>query len=454
MTRAGPEAPPAERPPEASRAGGLARVLRRPQFSLLVVGQTVSQLGDKLHHMALIALVGAEAEARTSGFAFSQLAVVFTLPMLFGPLAGALVDRWNKRVTMIVCDVIRAIIVALIPLLYRYSGHLWPVYVVAFFVFLLGVFFNSAKMALIPDLVSHDTLLPANAALTLIGRVATVTGIVGGGLMIGWSIWRRFGLTGYEAGFYMDAASYVVSVLSLVLITIISAAHARRAALGHWTGIEAAALVRREFAHLTGDMRQTVTFVRANPELRFVFGTIVLLGALAASIYVVMTSAVQNVMQQGPRGVGFLGGVAAAGMIVGSLVVGTVGSRWNKRHIILVGCLLVGALMIVGGMFFSFGVFMPIALVGGTALAPIMVSQDTLVHESAPAEARALIFSTRELVLGASFMISALLVGGGISVLGYLGAHSPHRLALLILGVLICAAAMAGEVVVLRRSHG
>ncbi len=60
-------------------------------------------------------------------------------------------------------------------------------YVVAFFVGVFGVFFNAAKMAVIPDLVQHEELLPANAALTSIGRVATVTGMVGGGLLVEWS---------------------------------------------------------------------------------------------------------------------------------------------------------------------------------------------------------------------------------------------------------------------------
>ncbi|MFN8582281.1 MAG: hypothetical protein U0163_15070 [Gemmatimonadaceae bacterium] len=132
---------------------GMADVLRRTPFSLLVVGQTISQLGDKLHHMALIALVGAGATASTGGIELAKLSVVFTLPViLFGPIAGAMVDRWDKRLTMIVCDGIRAIIVALIPALFAATGHLWPVYMVAFVVFALGLFFNAAKMSLIPDL--------------------------------------------------------------------------------------------------------------------------------------------------------------------------------------------------------------------------------------------------------------------------------------------------------------
>jgi MFS family permease len=434
------------------RAGtGLATVLGRPQFSLLVVGQTVSQLGDKLHHMALIALIGAEAETSTSGFAYAQLAVVSTLPLLFGPIVGALVDRMDKRLTMIICDFIRASIVAVIPWVYRSTNHLWPVYIVAFFVFLLGVFFNSAKMALIPDLVRRDQLLSANAALTSIGRFATVGGLVGGGLVIGWGIWQRVGWTGYEAGFYLDSVSYVVSVITLILITVIGAAHARRRA-SHLTTGETAAVVRRELQHLAGDMRQTLGLIRSNRDLRFVFATVILLGVLAASVYIIFTASVQSVLRQGTRGVGYLGGLAAAGMVVGSLVVGTAGTRWNKRHTVLVGHVIVGLLMIIAAVPFHFAGFAPIAFFGGAVLAPIMVSQDTLLHEAAPAADRALIFSTRDLILGVTFGASALLVGSGISVLAYLGSDNPYRLALPILGALICLAAAVGEWSLRRRA--
>jgi MFS family permease len=416
------------------------------------VGQTVSQFGDKLHHMALIALVGAEAAVETSGIALAQLSVVFTLPLIFGPLAGALVDRWNKRLTMIVCDGIRAVIVAMIPWLYRETGHLWPVYIVAFFVFLLGVFFNAAKMALIPDLVGNTQLMAANAALTSIGRFATIFGIVGGGVIIGWGIWSRIGWTGYQAGFYIDALSYLVSVGTLVVIALLSAAHARRNA-GAFSAPEAAELVRRELQHISADMRQTLGLIRRHRDLRFVFITVILLAFMAASLFVVVTPLVQSVMGAGPQGVGYLGGLLAGGMAVGSLAIGSLGSSWNRRHIVLIGFLVLGALMLVGAWRYSFTALIPVAFLAGLVLAPAMVSQDTLLHEAAPQGARGLIFSTRDLLLGLAFMAAALAVGWLTRLLGILGHPQPFRLALFGVGVLIIGAAAGGEISVLRAAR-
>src|SRR4029079_2957887 len=125
----------------------------------------------------------------------------------------------------------------------------------------------------------------------------------------------------------------------------------------------------------------------------------------------------------------------------------------NQRQIILVGCLLMGVLMVIGALRYTYLVFAPVAFLGGVVLAPVMVSQDTVLHESAPSASRGLIFSTRDLVLGGVFMGWSLVVGSGVQALGGLGAATAYRLALFALGVLICAAAVAGETAVLRRSR-
>lgn len=430
----------------------LASVLRRPPFLLLVVGQTVSQFGDKLHHMALIALVGASARTETGGLELAKLSVVFTAPVvLFGPLAGALVDRWNKRITMVVCDALRAVLVVSMPFLYRTTGHLWAVYVAAFFVFLLGTFFNSAKMALIPDLVPRTELLPANAALTSVGRVATVVGIVGGGLIMSAGVWARLGWTNYAAGFFIDAASFLLSVLTLIGIIALSRDHLGPPGRGR--SREAEARAQRRLAGLAHDVGETLSVAMRTPGLRFAFISLVLLALFASTVYVAMTLAVQTVMGRGTAGVGYLGGLLGGGMVLGSLAVGSLGARLRRERLIMWGTFLIGILMVVAGVWFSFRVFVPVALLGGLVLAPVMVAQDTMLHEHAPSGSRAVVFSTKDLIVAAVFAGSAFLVGGGIYLLDFLGVVQPYRLALMLVGGAISLAALAVEVLGIRRAR-
>lgn len=428
----------------------IASVLRRPPFLLLVAGQTMSQLGDKLQHMALIALVGAGARADSGGLELAKLSVVFTAPVvLFGPLAGALVDRWNKRLTMVVCDALRAILVVAMPAVYATTGQLWAVYVVAFFVFLLGLFFNSAKMSLIPDLVARDELLAANAALTSVGRVATVVGIVGGGIILGSTFWSRFGWTSYTAGFYLDSLSFLLSVVSLIGIVTLAPKRPRAA-----TGVPPKPRpVKRSLRGLVHDVRETVGVVRRTRGLRFAFLSLILLALFAATVYVAMTVSVQTVMGRGTKGVGYLGGLLAGGMVLGSLAVGSVGGRVPREQVIIWGTLIIGLLMVGAGFWFSFAVFVPVAVVGGAVLAPVMVAQDTLLHEHAPSDSRAVVFSTKDLMVAAVFAGSAFLIGGGIYLLGTLGVREPFRWALGLVGVFISLTSLAVEGLSLRGRH-
>ena len=428
--------------------GGIAEVLKRPQFTLLVIGQTVSQLGDRLHNMALFALVEAAAATETTALEVSKIGVATLIPTALAPIVGALVDRWNKRATMIVCDLFRAIIVSLIPWVYLTFGYIWPVYIVAFFVGLAGVFFNAAKMALIPDLVEHEQLLPANAALNTIGRVATVTGLVGGGLLVGWGIWQRIGWEGWQAGFYIDALSYAISVITLAGIMVLSHAAFRRNGHHHHLA-ESADVVRQEVAHFRSNMRETFQLIKTHHGLRFVFLMVVVLGALAGSIYNILSSATLSVLAAGTEGVGILGGILAGGMIVGSLAVGTIGRNWDKRWMMVIGCLLMGALMVLGSAWFSYAVFLPISFFGGAVLAPVMVSMDTLLHEWSPRKARGLVFSTRDTVLGASFVSVNLLAGVVIAALPAF-ADTPYAVGLFIFGLVVVVGTLGASWTQLR----
>ena len=106
--------------PPTSEAGAEAAGLRRQSpylrlfanrnFSLLWTGQLVSLIGDRIHVIALGTLVATRGTALEVGITFAMTAVP---SVFFGPLAGVLVDRWDRRRTMIACDVIRSVLVLL-----------------------------------------------------------------------------------------------------------------------------------------------------------------------------------------------------------------------------------------------------------------------------------------------------------------------------------------------------
>ena len=180
-----------------SRAKGrnqMLPVLKNVEFQIFSWSQAVSLFGDKLDYMALLAMIAffSTKYGWASSRAISYLSVIVAMPVvLFGPLAGILVDRWDRRKVMIFCDSARTILVLAIPLVALATSNLILIYAVAFMVFLFGLFFNTSRLSIIPNLVGKDNLLGANSFMSFVGRVATFLGMFVGGLIVDWKWWQH-----------------------------------------------------------------------------------------------------------------------------------------------------------------------------------------------------------------------------------------------------------------------
>ena len=133
-------------------------------FRRLWTGQVISEVGDWLNNIAVLALAIQLAGAGRVGLAVATYAIARHLPLfLFGPVAGVVVDRVSRRRVMIAADVARALL-ALGFMLANRAGSLALIYVVGASLFSVSAFFNAAKRASIPNLVgSTEELLAANS---------------------------------------------------------------------------------------------------------------------------------------------------------------------------------------------------------------------------------------------------------------------------------------------------
>ncbi|HEX6184667.1 MAG TPA: MFS transporter [Pyrinomonadaceae bacterium] len=143
-------------------------------FRRLWMGQVVSEVGDWLNNIAVLALVIQLAGAGSVGLAVATYAIARHLPLfLFGPVAGVVVDRASRRRVMIAADVARAVL-ALGFLLANRSGSLAVIYVVGASLFSVSAFFNAAKRASIPNLVGPTEELLAANSLSASTTAATI----------------------------------------------------------------------------------------------------------------------------------------------------------------------------------------------------------------------------------------------------------------------------------------
>jgi DHA3 family macrolide efflux protein-like MFS transporter len=122
-------------------------VLRRRHLAILWVSQVLSAMGDYLYDIAVLWI----AVKQVGGGAGLVAAAESGSMLLFGLLGGVYADRWNRRRVMIAMDILRALAVALLPIL-AFTGtlQLWHLVVVAVIVGSLGALFDPALQASLP----------------------------------------------------------------------------------------------------------------------------------------------------------------------------------------------------------------------------------------------------------------------------------------------------------------
>jgi MFS family permease len=187
-------------------------VTGRAAFRWLWAGQTASVLGTAVSGLAIptIAIVSLNA----APFAVGVLgAVQFGAFPLLGLFAGVWVDRWSRRTTMLIADVIRALALATVPLAaFAHVLGFAQLVAVAACVGVASVFFEVAYQSLVPSIVAPAELEGANARL----EFSTSAAQIGGNGLAG----ALISLAGAPVAVIVDAASYVVSVLTLAAVRV------------------------------------------------------------------------------------------------------------------------------------------------------------------------------------------------------------------------------------------
>lgn len=185
-----------------------ASLWRNRDYMLLWSGQIVSNMGSQVSQLAfplfILLLTHSPVQAGLAGALRAFPYLIFSLP------AGALIDRWDRKRVMILCDSGRAVALGSIPVALAF-GFLTvaQLFAVSFIEGTLFVFFNIAEVACLPRVVSKEQLPAANAQNFATEGITTLIGPPVSGVL--YSI-------AYSLPFLADAVSYLVSVLSLFFI--------------------------------------------------------------------------------------------------------------------------------------------------------------------------------------------------------------------------------------------
>ncbi|MFC5693197.1 MFS transporter [Amycolatopsis mediterranei] len=331
-------------------------VAHNRNFFLLSGANLISLAGDWILGIGMMFYVyTVTGSALASG---AMLLVSMVPQLLFGSLAGVFVDRWDRKRTMVVTNLLLAL--ALIPLFAVHDERtIWVVYVVVFVQGVLEQLFQPAEAAMVPHVVPAEDLVAANALNGQNRQVARLIGAAVGGVLA--ATGGIFLVTVVDAVSYLVAAALVAMIRAEVPPEPIDPAGDRRRLDHEWRAGIALCLARR-------DLTTLLVF-----RLMSGFGE----GVLA----VLIAPLIISVLHASSAEYGSVISVQAVGGIVGGLAIAAVGRRWPPRLLLGYGALMFGVVDLVIALY-------PLAL---PALWPIFILISVV---GAPSAAQQAGFST------------------------------------------------------------
>jgi MFS transporter, DHA3 family, macrolide efflux protein len=249
-----------------SHAGAWARwrqLLHDRNVRWLYAGQIISQVGDGVSKVALLWFVYAMTD---SALKMSLIGVLQTIPpLLFGPFAGVLLDRIEKRRAMIVIDAVRTVLLATIPIVYAFGMLNLPLlYVLVFVIAMFSMAFGPALNATLPLIVKKDQLTGVNALMQSAMTIGQLLGPALSGILIA--------AIGAQNALYVNAAGFCISALCKLPLRL-PHVRAHRSSGNVWT-------------QAVKDLKDGVRFVFAKQRLLFLLMIVASIFTLGSTAFV------------------------------------------------------------------------------------------------------------------------------------------------------------------------
>src|SRR4051795_12764341 len=306
---------------------------RNRDFKVVLGSQGISAIGDAVNFTALPLLVLA---LTGSGFATGIVGAVQTLPdLLFGMVAGAIADRSDRKRLMLLADLGRAGLTAMIPLSVALGGPTMAVIlIVAAPMAILRSFFLAGYTASIPALVGRSLVGRANSYFEAIYSTGYIVGPAIAGLLAA--------TIGPGATLAIDAVSFALSALGLLLV------HR-----------DLRAPVDRPRQRLVTDIREGIDYIVRSPVLRT---AILFWGAISimlAPLVLALTVRITRDLAYAPSVLGLILAAYGVGTVAGALLTARSIGRWHVAAVLIGGNLVLALSLILVAVAVEIPVLLP-----------------------------------------------------------------------------------------------
>jgi MFS family permease len=377
----------------------------------LWLGQLFSNFGDTLHYIAVVVLV---FQLTGQGLAVAILVAAEIIPvLLLAPVAGVIIDRFNRKHLLIGSDIVRALLVLSLV----WPQGVWHAYLVGAGLAAGNAFFNPTVQAIIPTLTSEDQRLAANSVSWSTGRlVQIIAAAVAGGLIA---------LVGTSAAFGINALTFLISALFL-----------SRLPIGAHVGVIAQGATRGIGGYLA-DAKDGLSFAVQHRGV----SRLLIVQALA-SFSVGATGALLVVLSErhleiGAEGFAWLIGAIGIGALLGPLIPNALAKDYRTAKWMFTPYIIRGVGDVLIAIFTPLPIALAIMFVYGLNTSTGMVVFNSTVQGMVPEAVRGRVFTLLDVIWNTMRLLSLAL--GGLLV-DYVGIQPVFWVG----GTLLAAAGLLG----------
>ncbi|HLG98012.1 MAG TPA: MFS transporter [Bryobacteraceae bacterium] len=359
------------------------------------IGQVVSEIGDHFNNVAVFSLALATTR---SGLVVTGVMLARAIPaVLAGPLAGVVLDRFDRKRIMIASDLIRTV-VALGFILAIPRKDAWWLYILSALLMAASPFFTSGRSAILPVIATKEELHTANS-LTQTTQWMTLTI----GAFLGGTSVMQFG---YRWAFLFNALSFLVSAACI----------SRLRATGVSFKAERRNLTESDVVRPWHEYTEGLRYMRSSPLILAIGLLSVGWASGGGAAQILFSLFGELVFNKGPAGIGYLWASAGVGLLAGGAFAHWLGKRVSfsgyKRTIAICYALHGGSYVVFSQMpYFSLAVLFLALSRAAIAVSSVLNVSQLLRHVSD--EFRGRVFATNETLSWSTMMLSML--GAGIA---------------------------------------
>ena len=395
--------------------GGAAAVLKNRNFLLLWLAQLATQIGGNMVVFGLTVMV---FSATGSSSAVSLLLLTFLAPaVFFSAVAGVYVDRLDRRLILIVTNLLRAIFFGLV---YLAGGNVAAIFILNIAISTVTTFFAPAEAAMIPELVPRRQLLAANGLFTFTQNAAFALGFALLGPLVN-------KLAGPEALILIVAVLYLVAMVFVITLPSVLPATA-----GLSAG-EAVHDTERAVASVFGELREGLGYIRAHRSISWSLIYLGITASLIGVLGVLGPAFAADTLGLAPEDFVVVVLPLGMGIVTGILLLNSYGHLFPRRRLMEGGLVALGVLLTalsaagpitrflqragaatpldVSGMVSLLAVVVAIGFLAGIAYALVAIPAQTGLQEELPEEVRGRVFGVLNMLVSVASFVPIIFFG-------------------------------------------